>query len=104
MKVVIAIDSFKGSMTSLQAGEAAKNGILRVFPESETVVCPLADGGEGTVEALTLGMGGELQNVMVKGPLGVPVNAVYGIVERKQRLRSWKSRRLQASHCCRKKN
>ena len=82
MKVVIAIDSFKGSMTSLQAGEAAKNGILRVFPESETVVCPLADGGEGTVEALTLGMGGELQSVMVKGPLGVLVNAVYGIVER----------------------
>ena len=82
MKAVIAIDSFKGSMTSLQAGEAAKNGILRVFPESETVVCPLADGGEGTVEALTLGMGGELQSVMVKGPLGVLVNAVYGIVER----------------------
>lgn len=83
MKVVIAIDSFKGSMTSLQAGEAAKRGILRVFPESETVVSSLADGGEGTVEALTLGMGGELQNVMVKGPLGVLVNAVYGIVERK---------------------
>lgn len=83
MKVVIAIDSFKGSMTSLQEGEAAKRGILRVFPESETVVSSLADGGEGTVEALTLGMGGELQNVMVKGPLGVPVNAVYGIVERK---------------------
>ena len=77
MKAVIAIDSFKGSMTSLQAGEAAKNGILRVFPESEMVVCPLADGGEGTVEALTLGMGGELQSVMVKGPLGVSVNAVY---------------------------
>ena len=54
MKVVIAIDSFKGSMTSLQAGEAAKRGILRVFPESETVVSSLADGGEGTVEALTL--------------------------------------------------
>lgn len=82
MKVVIAIDSFKGSMTSLQAGEAAKRGILRVFPESETVVSSLADGGEGTVEALTLGMGGELQSVMVKGPLGVLVNAVYGIVER----------------------
>lgn len=86
MKVVIAIDSFKGSMTSLQAGEAAKRGILRVFPESETVVSSLADGGEGTVEALTLGMGGELQNVMVKGPLGVPVNAVYGIVERKTKI------------------
>lgn len=86
MKVVIAIDSFKGSMTSLQAGEAAKRGILRVFPESETVVSSLADGGEGTVEALTLGMGGKLQNVMVKGPLGVPVNAVYGIVERKTKI------------------
>ena len=57
-------------------------GFFEYFQESETVVCPLADGGEGTVEALTLGMGGELQSVMVKGPLGVSVNAVYGIVER----------------------
>ena len=48
MKIVIAIDSFKESLTSLQAGNAAKEGILRVFPDAEVKVCPLADGGEGT--------------------------------------------------------
>lgn len=85
MKVVIAIDSFKGSMSSLAAGEAAREGILRVFPEADVDVCPLADGGEGTVEALTLGMGGELQRVTVTGPLGEPVEAVYGIVDAEAR-------------------
>lgn len=85
MKVVIAIDSFKGSMSSLAAGEAASEGILRVFPEADVDVCPLADGGEGTVEALTLGMGGELQRVTVTGPLGEPVEAVYGIVDAEAR-------------------
>lgn len=54
MKVVIAIDSFKGSMTSLEAGESASAGIKRVYPNADIVVRPLADGGEGTVEALTL--------------------------------------------------
>ena len=53
MKVVIAIDSFKGSLSSLQAGTAAATGIYRVDPKVETVVRPLADGGEGTVQALT---------------------------------------------------
>ena len=58
MKVVIAIDSFKGSLSSLQAGTAAATGIYRVDPKVETVVRPLADGGEGTVQALTEGLGG----------------------------------------------
>ena len=57
MKVVIAIDSFKGSLSSLQAGTAAATGIYRVDPKVETVVRPLADGGEGTVQALTEGLG-----------------------------------------------
>ena len=52
MKTVIAIDSFKGSLTSLEAGDSAAAGIHRVFPEAECIVRPLADGGEGTVEAL----------------------------------------------------
>lgn len=81
MKIVIAIDSFKGSLTSLEAGEAAKAGILRAMPEAEVLVCPLADGGEGTVEALTLGMEGELQRISVTGPLGTPVTAAYGILK-----------------------
>ncbi len=79
MKIVVAIDSFKGSMTSLQAGEAIRAGIHKVHPEAEVTVRPLADGGEGTVEALTLGMGGTLQTVTVTGPLGQPVQATYGV-------------------------
>ncbi len=81
MKFVVAIDSFKGSMTSLQAGEAIRAGIHKVQPDAEVTVRPLADGGEGTVEALTLGMGGTLQTVTVTGPLGQPVQATYGITK-----------------------
>lgn len=80
MKAVIAIDSFKGSMTSLEAGEAIREGILHEDPQAQVIVRPLADGGEGTVQALTLGMGGTLQSVRVSGPLGDPVDAQYGIL------------------------
>ncbi len=81
MKVLVAIDSFKGSMTSLEAGEAIRTGIHRIFPEAEVAVRPLADGGEGTVEALTIGMGGTLETITVTGPLGKPVQATYGRVD-----------------------
>ena len=80
MKVVIAIDSLKGSLTSLEAGEAIREGVLRAIPEAEVVVRPLADGGEGTVEALTLGMGGRMEKVTVTGPLGRPVECAYGLL------------------------
>ena len=53
MKVVVAMDSMKGSLSSLEAGNAVSEGIHRVFRDAEVTVCPLADGGEGTVEALT---------------------------------------------------
>ena len=81
MKVVVAIDSLKGSLSSIEAGEAIKSGVLKVMPEAEVCVRPLADGGEGTVEALALGMGGKLETVEVTGPLGKKVNCVYGILE-----------------------
>ncbi len=81
MKVVVAIDSFKGSLSSLEAGEAIKCGILKANPNAEVCVRPLADGGEGTVEALALGMGGKLVTITVTGPLGKPVDCVYGILE-----------------------
>jgi len=81
MKIVFAIDSFKGSMSSLQAGYAAAEGAKRVFPDAQLVVRPLADGGEGTVEALAAGMGGYLRTVTVDGPLGEPVSCAYGIIE-----------------------
>ena len=80
MKVVFAIDSFKGSLSSLEAGEAAAVGVRDVFPDAETAVRPLADGGEGTVDALVAGMGGERRTVNVTGPDGREVSAVYGIL------------------------
>ena len=82
MKAVIAIDSLKGSLSSMEAGYAIADGIRRVHgQDAEIVVRPLADGGEGTVEALVSGMNGMTQNVMVTGPLGIPVNCEYGIIE-----------------------
>lgn len=80
MKVVVAIDSLKGSLSSLEAGDAIKNGILKAIPDAEVCVRPLADGGEGTVEALALGMGGKLETVNVTGPWGEKVDCVYGIL------------------------
>lgn len=81
MRVVVAIDSFKGSMSSLEAGEAISKGIKKAHKGAEVEIRPLADGGEGTVEALSIGMGGKLINVDVTGPVGRKVNAVYGIVD-----------------------
>lgn len=80
MKVVIAIDSFKGSMSSLEAGNAAKEGILRAC-EANIVVKPLADGGEGTTEALVRGLGGRFETIQVTGPMGGKVLARYGILK-----------------------
>ena len=80
MKIVIAIDSFKGSLSSLEAGEAIAQGALRALPGVEAVVRPLADGGEGTVEALVAGMQGTPQRVTVTGPMGTPVDCTYGIL------------------------
>lgn len=81
MNVLVAVDSFKGSLSSLEAGDAVKTGILNVTPDAYVRVCPLADGGEGTVEALTLGMGGRLEPLTVTGPLGEPIKSTYGIIE-----------------------
>lgn len=80
MKAVIAIDSFKGSMDSIEAGVAAAEGVKRVYPDAETVVYPLADGGEGTVQALAKGLDGKLEHVKVTGPLGEKVVCEYAIV------------------------
>lgn len=82
MKTVIAIDSFKGSLTSLEAGDSAAAGIHRVFPEAECIVRPLADGGEGTVEALITACNGRSVEISVTGPLGKPVFCRYGLIEK----------------------
>ncbi|MFS6347842.1 glycerate kinase [Streptococcus agalactiae] len=84
MKVVVAIDSLKGSLYSLEAGNAIKESINEVISGADVEVHPLADGGEGTVEALTLGMGGTIETIPVKGPLGEKVHASYGIIPQRQ--------------------
>lgn len=81
MNVVVAIDSFKGSMSSLEAGVAIEEGIRRVKPDAKINVRPLADGGEGTVEALVRGMDGKLCTVQVTGPVGEAVMCSYGVIE-----------------------
>ena len=86
MKVVVAIDSFKGSLSSMEAGQAIEEGVKCVYQNAEVVVRPLADGGEGTVEALVEGMGGIFVTKEVTGPLGEKVEAVYGIIESKDDL------------------
>lgn len=81
MRIVIAIDSLKGSLSSIDAGTAISQGIRHVYPEAQIEVRPLADGGEGTVEALTDGMDGVRQRVTVTGPLGELIECEYGIIE-----------------------
>ena len=81
MKAVIAIDSLKGSLSSIEAGQAIAEGIKKADAKADVVIRPLADGGEGTVEALVCGMNGTLQHVKVTGPLGEPVVCEYGIID-----------------------
>ena len=80
VKTVVAIDSFKESVSSLQAAESVKRGILSVYPNMEVCIFQLADGGEGTVDAITLGCGGEFVHCDVMSCSGNTVNAKYGIV------------------------
>ncbi len=80
MKIVIAPDSFKGSLTAREASQSIESGILGVLPEAECVSIPMADGGEGTVQSLVDATGGRIMRVLVTDPLGHPTNAEYGIL------------------------
>ncbi|HML48042.1 MAG TPA: glycerate kinase, partial [Clostridia bacterium] len=80
MKFVFAPDSFKGSISALNAARMLDAAARRHFSPLETVLVPVADGGEGTVDALILATGGETCTVRVTGPLGEPVDAVYGML------------------------
>ena len=82
MNITVAIDSFKGSLTSFEAGNAIKKGILNAIPKANVTVCAIADGGEGTVEALASGDNASLYKVKVKGPLGDAVTADYAVLHK----------------------
>ena len=84
MKIIVAIDSLKGSLTSLEAGAAARDGILSAAPKSDVKIFPLADGGEGTCRAIIAGLGGKLKSVEVCGPLGEKISAEFGEVLEKK--------------------
>jgi glycerate kinase len=88
MKVVIAIDSFKGSLDSLRAGEAARAGVLAADPGATVVVVAIADGGEGTLAALLAANKGKLRAVETVDPLGQRLTAHYGIFGREGRQRA----------------
>lgn len=80
MNIVIAIDSFKGSLSSMEAAAAVRDGILRAMPDASVCTCPLADGGEGTVDAILEGMDASICKLTVRGPLGGDTEAYYGII------------------------
>lgn len=84
MKVTVAIDSFKGSLSTFEASSAIEEGIKRVYKDAEVIKSPLADGGEGTVEAIVSALDGEMATVSVCNPLGVKINASYGIIPKRE--------------------
>ncbi len=81
MKIVIAPDSFKESLTALQVGTAIETGIKRILPDARCTIVPLADGGEGTVQSLVDATGGRFIKVNVTGPLGRQIQARYGFIK-----------------------
>ena len=85
MKIVIAPDSFKESLSAKQVCESIEAGFTQVFPDAEYVHLPLADGGEGTVEVLLQGLDGEVRESQVTGPLGNAVNATWAILDHKEK-------------------
>lgn len=80
LKVLVAPDSFKGSISALEAAEAVERGILRAAVQAEVLKVPMADGGEGTVEAMVAATGGEIRKTEATGPMGDRISAFYGIL------------------------
>lgn len=80
MRIVVAPDSYKGSLSAVGVANAMERGILAVFPEAQVHKIPIADGGEGTVEALVTATNGKILQQTVRGPLGAPVTAHWGIL------------------------
>ena len=81
MRITIAIDSFKGSLTTSEAGNATAEGFRKIYPDADIYVSPLADGGEGTLDAIVSARGGRIKTVSVCDPLGRKISADYGIID-----------------------
>jgi len=81
MKIVVAPNSFKGSLSAAEAAAAIARGVREALPDAEVVEVPVADGGDGTVEALVSARKGTFLDVEVEGPLGAPVQATYGLID-----------------------
>ncbi|WP_434525843.1 glycerate kinase [Photorhabdus asymbiotica] len=80
MKIVIAPDSFKESLSALQAAEAIEQGFREIYPQAEYIKLPMADGGEGTVESMVAAMNGQIIHLSVTGPLNQSVDSFFGIL------------------------
>ena len=80
MRIIIAPQSLKGSLTAAEAGQAIAEGVRTILPEADVEIVPVADGGEGTVQALVDATGGQIVQQMVTGPLGEPVLAFFGLL------------------------
>lgn len=80
MRIIVAPDSFKGSVSAVSTANAIERGIKEIFPDADVIKIPIADGGEGTVEALIMATGGRMIYQKVVGPLGEPVQAYWGIL------------------------
>lgn len=80
MKVVIAPDSYKESLTAMEVATAIESGFKEIMPDAEYIKLPMADGGEGTVQSLVDATGGDIVTVEVTGPLGQPVEGFYGLL------------------------
>jgi glycerate kinase len=81
MRIVVAPQEFKGSLTAVQGARAIADGLRGALPDAELALVPMADGGPGTVEAVVVAKGGRWQKTGVRGPLGAPVEAAWGIVD-----------------------
>ncbi|MCC8375250.1 MULTISPECIES: glycerate kinase [Photorhabdus] len=80
MKIVIAPDSFKESLSALQAAEAIEQGFREIYPQAEYIKLPMADGGEGTVESMVAATNGRVVHLSVTGPLNQPVDSFFGVL------------------------
>lgn len=79
MKIVIAPDSFKECLTADEVAKAIQSGFVRIFPEASYSLCPMADGGEGTVQSLVKNLNGKIIYTQVKDPIGNQCSSFFGI-------------------------